>query len=224
MDTLLNKARERGQRALSEHDSKKIIAGLGIPVTREELCCTRDEALAAASRIGFPVACKGCGAEATHKTELGIVRLGLGSIDAVGRAWDEIMASGARLDGVLVQEMVAGDRQLVMGLMRDPQFGPCVMFGVGGVFTEVIRDVSFRVAPLTVSDAHEMIDEIRMKKLLGEFRGSPPVDRDILAGALVALGDLGLAREDIAEIDVNPLVVCGGRPVAVDALVVLATA
>lgn len=221
MDTLLQHARERGLRTLSEHDSKKIIAAIGIPVTREELCATREAAQAAAARIGFPVACKGCGADATHKTELGIVRLGLESVEAVGRAWDDIRSTGAAIEGVLVQEMVKGDRQLVMGLVRDPQFGPCVMFGIGGIFTEAIRDVSFRIAPLTELDAREMIDEIRMRKVLGEFRGSPPVDRTVLAGALVALGDLGMAREEIAEIDINPLVVTGGCPVAVDALVVL---
>ena len=166
------------------------------------------------------MACKGCAAAASHKTELGIVRLGLADEAAVGRAWDEIMRCPTPLDGVLVQEMVKGDRELVAGLVRDPQFGPCVMFGVGGVATEVVRDVAFRAAPLSERDALEMMDEIRARALLGPFRGKPAVDRRKLAAVLVALGELGARDQSIAEIDVNPLLFDGTRLVAVDALVV----
>lgn len=117
--------------------------------------------------------------------------------------------------------MVRGSRELVIGLSQDSSFGPCVMFGLGGIFTEALKDVTFRVAPLTKQDALEMIDEIKTKKLLGEFRGSPAVDRNALAKALVGIGDLAIKYEAIAEIDINPLIVCGDKPVAVDALVVL---
>jgi len=120
-----------------------------------------------------------------------------------------------------VQEMVDGERQFVIGLSRDPQFGPCVMFGLGGIFTEVLHDVSFRVAPITEMDAQEMIDEIRTNDILGEFRGSPAVNRSILAKALVGVGNLGVEMDDIAEIDINPLIVSDDRPIAVDALVIL---
>jgi len=106
-------------------------------------------------------------------------------------------------------------------MTRDSQFGPCVMFGLGGIFTEALADVTFRVAPLTNEDALEMIDEIKAKKLLGEFRGSPAVDRKALVKALVGVGDLGAKHNAIAEIDINPLIICGDKPVAVDALVVL---
>ena len=138
------------------------------------------------------------------------------------KAYDEITGKGLDLDGVLVQEMIKGDREFVIGLSRDPQFGPCVMFGIGGIFTEVIKDVSFRVAPLTELDAEEMIDEIRMRKLLDEFRGSPAVDRKQLVKALVGIGEIGYRHNEIAEIDINPLIISGNRPVVVDALVVLA--
>jgi acetyl-CoA synthetase (ADP-forming) len=120
--------------------------------------------------------------------------------------------------GVLVQEMVSGSREFVLGLTRDPQFGPCVMFGVGGVFTEAIRDVTFRVAPLTVEDAEEMLDEIRLAKLLDAFRGSPAVNRRALADALVEIGKLGCRLNEIAEIDINPVIIRGSQPVIVDAL------
>ena len=152
---------------------------------------------------------------------MGLVRLKLGNAAEVATAFDEITAKGIALDGVLVGEMVKDERELVFGLMRDPQFGPCVMFGIGGIFTEAIKDVTFRVAPITEQDAEEMIDEIRHAKLLDAFRGNPAVDRQALVQALVSLGDLGLRFPEIAEIDINPVIVSGAQPVAVDALVVL---
>jgi acetyltransferase len=210
------------RRTLSELESKQVLSSVGVPVTRERLARTRQEAMAVAAEIGFPVACKGCGAAAAHKTELGVVHLGLGGQEEVGRAWDAITGRGLALDGVLVQEMVQGRRELVAGVVRDPHFGPCVMFGVGGVQVEVTRDVVFRVAPLEEADALEMLDQIRAAALLGPFRGEPAVDRAALARTLVALGDLALRDPGVVEVDVNPLVVRDGRAVAVDALVVLA--
>jgi len=195
---------------------------VGVPITREKLARTRDEAVKFAGEIGYPVVLKGCSDKAAHKTEMGLVKLKLANEDEVKKAYDEITGKGVELDGVLVQEMIKGDREFVIGLSRDPQFGPCVMFGIGGIFTEVIKDVSFRVAPLTEMDAEEMIDEIRMKKLLDEFRGSPAVDRKELVKALVGIGDLGYRNSEIAEIDINPLIISGSKPVVVDALVVLA--
>ncbi|HQG42753.1 MAG TPA: acetate--CoA ligase family protein, partial [Spirochaetota bacterium] len=109
----------------------------------------------------------------------------------------------------------------VLGSIKDPQFGPCVMFGLGGVFTEALQDVSFRVAPITSIDAYEMMDELRTKKLLGPFRGSPAVDKEMLARALVGLSELINTYEEIAEIDINPIIINGDKPVAVDALVIL---
>ncbi|MBW2561890.1 MAG: acetate--CoA ligase family protein, partial [Deltaproteobacteria bacterium] len=141
--------------------------------------------------------------------------------DAVAQAYDEIIKAGMELDGVLVQEMIKGDREFVIGLTRDPQFGPCVMFGLGGIFTEVLNDVSFRVAPITEIDAMEMIEEIKTKKLLDEFRGSPAVDKKSLVKALVGIGKLGDEYDQIAEIDINPVIISGDQPIAVDALVVL---
>ena len=126
-----------------------------------------------------------------------------------------------KLDGILVQQMIKGEREFVAGLIRDPQFGPCVMFGLGGIFTEVLKDVTFRVAPLEKRDALEMMDEIRSKKLLDAFRGKPAVNREVLAETLINLGKIGLENEEIAEIDVNPIKIKDDMPIAVDALVVL---
>ena len=221
MDELIKNAVLRGQQALSEYDSKQVIQSIGIPVTREKLARSREEALAMAAEIGYPVVLKGCSDKAAHKTEMGLVKLKLKNAEEVAEAYDEIVRKAPGLDGVLVQEMIKGDREFVLGLTRDPQFGPCVMFGAGGILTEVIKDVTFRVAPLTAEDAEEMLSEIRMTKLLDEFRGSPAVDRQALVSALVGLGELGHRYDEIAEIDINPVIISGERPVVVDALVVL---
>jgi succinyl-CoA synthetase beta subunit len=221
MEQIIKKAIKRGQKTLSEYDSKRVIKSAGVNITREKLAHSRNEAVDFADRIGYPVVLKGCSDKAAHKTEMGLVKLKLASAKEVRKAYDEIMGKGVELDGVLVQEMLKGDREFVIGMSRDPQFGPCVMFGIGGIFTEVIKDVSFRVAPITELDAEEMIDEIRMRKLLDEFRGSPAVDRKALVSALIGIGDLGYKHSEIAEIDINPVIIQGKKPVAADALVVL---
>ncbi|HOS41347.1 MAG TPA: acetate--CoA ligase family protein [Spirochaetota bacterium] len=221
MKTILTDARSRKQRALSEYDSKRVIAAAGVPVSREALTNTKDEALAAAAELGYPVVLKGCADTLLHKTEKNMVFLNLASPDDVGDAYDRITGAGEPLDGVLVQEQVRGGRELVIGMVRDPQFGPCVMFGLGGVFTEVLRDTTFRVAPLSREDAAEMLDEVKARALLDAFRGQPAVDREALIDALVGIGALALENDEIAEIDINPIIVAGDRPVAVDAVVVL---
>jgi acetyl-CoA synthetase (ADP-forming) len=221
VDQLIKQAVRRGQKTLSEYDSKQVLGAVGLPITQEKLAQSQEEAVLAASEIGYPVVLKGCSDKATHKTEMGLVKLGLKDAAEVASAYAEIVDRAAGLDGVLVQEMVSGSREFVLGLTRDPQFGPCVMFGVGGVFTEAIRDVTFRVAPLTVEDAEEMLDEIRLAKLLDAFRGSPAVNRRALADALVEIGKLGCRLNEIAEIDINPVIIRGSQPVIVDALVVL---
>jgi len=222
MKDILKNALSRGQKALSEFDSKNLVAAAGVRVSKNRLATSGDEAVAFAKEMGFPVVLKGCSDTLTHKTEMGMVKLKLKNAEEVRAAYDEITGKGVALDGVIVQEWIEGDnREFVIGLTRDPQFGPCVMFGLGGIFTEVLKDVSFRVAPLSPFDAEEMIDEIKTNKILGEFRGSPSVDRAELAKALIGIGKLGMDHEEIAEIDINPLVISDSRPVAVDALVIL---
>ena len=221
---VIKQALRKKQRTLSEYDSKQVLAAYGIPVTRERLVKTGKDAVAAADELGYPVAVKGCGAELTHKTELDAIRLNLKDAKEVRKAAKDLKDTlkGQKLQGLLVQEMVKGQRELVMGLTRDPQFGPCVMFGLGGIYTEILKDVTFRVAPLTERDALEMMDEIRGKKILDSFRGMGAAPREVLAAALIALGQIGLDHPEIKEIDVNPLLLAkDGRPVAVDALVVL---
>jgi acetate---CoA ligase (ADP-forming) subunit beta len=218
---IIQQALSRGQKTLSEYESRLVIESAGVFVAAAALAKTKKEAIHEAEKIGYPVVMKGCSAELAHKTEAGMVVLNVANSEEAAQVYEELTGMVKNLDGVLVEKMVRGSREFVIGLSRDPQFGPCVMFGLGGIFTEALKDVTFRVAPLTKEDALEMIDEIKTKKLLGEFRGSPAVDRDALAKAIVGVGDLGVKYDSIAEIDINPLIICGDKAVAVDALVVL---
>ncbi len=182
--------------------------------------------MAAAAEIGYPVVAKLEGEAIAHKTERGLVRLNLVDGAAVESAANDLLAAATPEDGVvnvLVAPMVNGNRELIVGLLRDPQFGPTVMLGLGGILAEAVADVVFRPAPLDAVTAHEMIDGLATQKLLGAFRGEAAVDRDAIAALLVGLGRLAEERPDVASVDVNPLIVTpSGAPVAVDALVELA--
>jgi acetyl-CoA synthetase (ADP-forming) len=219
---VINKALEEGKSTLSEHESKQFLQFYGIPVTREKEASNKEDLLEAIRDIGFPLVLKGCGSDLSHKTERNLVHLDIRSRDEALGAFDEIYGEVEKEGGaVLVQEMVKGTRELVMGLTRDRQFGPCVMFGLGGIFTEVLKDISFRVAPLERREAMEMMMEIKARKILEALRGLPPANLDELADALITLGTIGLERIEVKEIDLNPVILKGEHPVAVDALVVL---
>jgi acetyl-CoA synthetase (ADP-forming) len=219
---LLREAAARGQQALAEHEAKQVLALYGLPVARETLVVRRDQVAPAAAAIGYPVALKVSSPDIPHKTERGLVRLGLTDESAALAAYDALAPAMAGLPGgVLVQEMVTGSRELAVGLVRDPDFGPCVMFGLGGILTEALGDGVFRRAPLEAADAHDMMDEIRGRRILEAARGMPAADRDLLAQMLVGLGRIGLDHPAVQEIDVNPVILAGARPVAVDALIVL---
>lgn len=185
-------------------------------------------AVAAARAIGFPVVLKLCGDSIAHKTERGLVRLRLGDEAAVTAAADSLLAAATPDDGdvsILVAPMVSGSRELIAGVVRDPQFGANVMLGVGGVLAEAVADVVFRPVPLSWVDAVEMIDGLATQRLLGEFRGEAAVDRDSLISVLTGLSALAVKRPDIASVDVNPLIIgSDGRPLAVDALVEIGAA
>jgi acetyl-CoA synthetase (ADP-forming) len=219
---ILQTARELRLRALSEYDSKQVLSEYGIPTVNETLAQDWKGIEKAASTIGFPVVLKVCSPAVTHKTESGLIEVDLRTESELERSYQRMQKQAQDIDGeFLIQEMVKGSREFVMGMTRDAQFGPCVMFGLGGIFTEALNDVSFRVAPITERDAREMVEETKASKLLGPIRGMEAVDLKSLYRSLMALADLGLEYGDIQEIDVNPLIVKGSQPVAVDALVVL---
>ena len=219
---ILNKALKEGREILSEYESKTILASYQIPVTREIMVEGSGDVIPAAHEIGYPLVMKGCSPGITHKTEKGLVRTDIRNDREALDAFNDVMAGMNGIKGaVLVQEMIKGKRELAVGLIRDPQFGPCVMFGLGGIFTEVLRDVSFRLAPLEKRDALEMMDEIKAHKILDAIRGMEPVDREMLSEMLINVGRIGIINDRIKEIDINPVIISGSRPIAVDALIVL---
>ncbi|MDO8390156.1 MAG: acetate--CoA ligase family protein [Actinomycetota bacterium] len=210
-------------RTLSESDSKALLRQYGVPMAPEQEVATAADAATAAAQMGFPVVAKLCGDAIAHKTERGLVKLRLGDASSVEAAAAELLAKATPADGpvtVLVAPMISGNRELIAGVVRDPQFGANVMLGVGGVLAEALADVVFRPVPLSPIDAGEMIDGLATQKLLGEFRGEAAVDRAALAQVLLGLSALASARPDVASVDVNPLIIsAAGAPVAVDALV-----
>ncbi len=206
---------------LSEANSRRLVEDAGVAVSPWTTASDAGSAAVAAEALGLPVVVKLCGDAIAHKTERGLVRLGLSSRDEAGAAAADLLAAARPEDGevgLLVSTMVHGNRELIAGLVRDEQFGPCVMLGLGGILAEAVADVAFRLAPLEHGDALDLIDDLGAQSLLGEFRGEPAVDREALADTLLALSRIA-ADSDIRSVDLNPLIVVEGRPVAVDALV-----
>jgi len=210
--------------ALTDLEAKDFLSDYGISFIPQVYVVNLSEVVSAARKSGFPVVLKGVGKNLLHKSDRGLVHLNLSDAEAVATAAKEIAAEvSGELDGFLIQPHIEGRREFVVGLFQDHQFGPVVMFGTGGVFTEAFSDVTFRLAPLTESDAIEMLDEIQGKALLGRFRGEAAVKRDELVHSLLSLSRIGENHPEIAEIDINPLLVTSeGSAMAVDALVVRA--
>ncbi len=220
-EKILEKALLEGRKNLTEHESKQLLAAYGLPVAREVLTQSLEQALSAAALLGYPLAAKACGSKIAHKSEKSLVRLHLQDDAALEKAFQEL-ANSPDAEGVLISPMIAGNRELVLGLVRDSQFGPCVMAGLGGVLTEVINDTAFRMAPVNEGEALDMLDELNGKAILGPFRGQAGADKSALAACLVALGRIGMEQEAVKEIDVNPVILGPeGSITAVDALVVL---
>ncbi len=219
---IIETALEQGRHMLSEYESKKVLASYQIPVTKEIEVDSVEGLVKATQDIGYPVVLKGCASEIAHKTEKGLIQVDIRNNDEARIAFEKIKTGmNGREATVLVQEMVKGQRELVIGLTRDAQFGPCVMFGLGGIFTEILKDISFRVAPLEKRDALEMMQEIKGHKILGAVRGMEAADLDQLCEILIRVGQIGLDHEEIKEVDINPLILAKGKPIAVDALIVL---
>ena len=208
--------------ALDEREAKTLLAGYGIAVPQGGVARSEEDAAAVARQLGYPVVVKAVGPHISHKTEHGLVALDLCDDEAVRTAARSLLALTADQDAVLlVERMVRGARELMVGMKRDPLFGPVVVFGVGGIFTEAHKDIALGVTPLDDRDIEGMLNGIRARALLDDFRGLPPVDRAALAGAIRALERIAADCPAVSEIDVNPLIVEGATPVAADALVIL---
>ncbi len=220
---IITRAKASGRKALSEHESKQLLMAYGVPVVSEAVARDATEAATVAQDFGFPVVLKGLGSTLLHKTERGLVHLNLANKTAVERAARAIEREAKdELEGILVQPYLTGKREFVAGLSRDPVFGPVLMFGIGGIFTEALADITLGIAPLTEKDAEEMLARIKAQRLLGPFRGEMGADREALIRTLAGLSRLAIDHPEIAEIDINPLLVSPqGEICAVDALAVL---
>jgi acetyltransferase len=218
---IIRQAKQNKQKALDEHAAKQLLACYGAPVTKEGLAATVEEALAAAAKIGYPVALKACSWEIMHKSGKGLIALNIENATQLKDNFQSIQKAAGKAVPVLVQEMLSGNREFLAGMTRFAGFGPGVVFGLGGVFTEIYNDTTLRLAPLADVDAQEMFADIRARKLLDEFRGMPEVKKDKLSQIIQAVGNVSLLHPEIAEIDLNPIIISGAEPVVADALIVL---
>ena len=225
---IVRRAQARGGGKLSELDALALLAAYGVPVAAACLTRSADEAARVAGAAGGPVVMKVVSPQVVHKSDAGGVRAGVSGAREVRAAFEGIIAAvtrsvhGAAIEGVLVQPQVSGGRELIAGIVREPLFGPLVMFGLGGIFVEALHDVTFRVAPIGAADAEAMMRDIRGAPILDAIRGLPPVNRDAVAGVLRRLSQLALDFPEIEELDVNPLLVTGSGVVAVDGRVRIA--
>lgn len=224
---IIQKAREEGRTLLTEIEAKELLKGAGISVVETKLATSREKAVAIAQKLGFPVALKISSADVVHKSDAGGVKLGLKTATQVGKAYDDIMKSikkafpEAKIEGVSVQTMARPGVEVIIGMSKDAQFGPVLMFGLGGVLVEILKDVSFRIVPLEKRDAREMIRDIKGFPLLEGYRGSEPVDVENLEKLLLKVSDFVEKTPDIKELDLNPIFAYKDGAVAVDARVIL---
>jgi acetyltransferase len=218
---IISQALENKQKALDEHAAKELLACYGMPVTQETLAVKIEEALTAAKKIGYPVALKACSWKIMHKSGKGLIALNVENENQLKKEFKNIQKNAGKKIPVLVQEMLIGSREFLAGMTRFAGFGPCVVFGLGGVFTEVFQDTTLRLAPVADTDAREMFVEIRAAKLLDKYRGMPKVKLNTLSRIIQAVGNIALIHPEIAEIDLNPIIIDGVEPVVADALIVL---
>ena len=224
---ILAQARQENRTVLTEIEAKQILSQAGINCTDTRLATTKEEAVAISEEMGYPIVLKISSVDITHKSDAGGVKVNLPDKAAVETAYDEIMASctskhpDADIEGIAVQGMAKIGTEVIIGMTKDPSFGPVLMFGLGGIFVEVLKDVAFRIVPLDKNDASEMIKEIKGKKLLEGYRGQDPADIPFLEDMLLKLSELVDKTEGIAEIDMNPVFAYEQGAVVVDARIIL---
>jgi len=223
----IERARSEDRSVLTEIESKQVLATAGINVAETTLATSPDDAAKAAAKAGFPAVLKIVSPDVTHKSDVGGVKIGLEDEAAVRAAYDDIVGAvkerqpKARIEGVAVQAMARHGTEVIVGMSKDPQFGPVLMFGLGGIFVEVLKDVSFRIVPLEEHDAREMIGEIKGRAILDGVRGAEPADIDTLAGLLLKLSAFAEANPQVEELDLNPVFAYEDGCIAVDARIVV---
>jgi acyl-CoA synthetase (NDP forming) len=221
-----NQARNES-RLLSEIEAKQLLHEAGIPVTRTVLATTEEEAIEKAGQIGYPVVLKIVSPDISHKSDVGGVKVGLEDAGAVSAAYNEILVNvqkaepDASIAGIAVQQMAPAGTEVIVGMTTDPQFGPVVMFGLGGIMVEILKDVSFRVVPVEERDAIQMIEEIQGKAILDGVRGQPPADKAAITDAILKVSEFVERNPDVRELDLNPMLVYREGAIAVDARIVI---
>ncbi len=227
VDDILSKATKEKRPVLTEIEAKQILTEAGINCTDTRLAVDKTQAVSISEEIGYPIVLKISSVDITHKSDAGGVKVNLPDKDAVENAFDEIMASctakfpNADIEGISVQRMANAGTEVIIGMTKDPSFGPVLMFGLGGIFVEVLKDVAFRIVPLDKNDVSDMINEIKGKKLLEGYRGQDPADIPFLEDMLLKLSELVDKTEGIAEIDMNPVFAYKQGAVVVDARIIL---
>jgi len=225
--TILDKARSEGRTVLTEIEAKELLKQAGIGVVETRLAATKNEAASISQELGFPVALKIASSDVVHKSDAGGVKLGLNTKQQVDKAYSEIMKSikaqypKAKIEGVSVQKMARPGVEVIIGMSKDAQFGPVIMFGLGGILVEILKDVSFRIVPLVKRDAREMIKEIKGYPLLEGYRGQEPVDVSNLEDMILKVSDFIDKNPEVKELDLNPVFAYSDGAVAVDARVIL---
>ena len=225
--SIIDQLKEEGRFILTEFESKELLRQVGIPVVETRLAKTEKEAVSLSRKIGFPVALKIASPDVTHKTDSGGVRLSLNSVAEIKKAYREIIEAvrqqypKALIQGISVQKMVRPGTEVIVGTSKDPQFGPVMMFGLGGIFVEVLKDVSFRIIPVDRRDAQEMIEEIKGYPLLQGYRGKEPANIPALVEIILKISELINENPQIKELELNPIFAYGDDALAVDARIIL---
>jgi acyl-CoA synthetase (NDP forming) len=224
---VIDKARKEGRRVLTETEAKDLLGQAGINVVETKLAATREKAVSLSRQMGFPVAMKIVSPEVIHKSDAGGVKLGIKTAKQVEKAWDEIQKNikkqypDAKIQGISVQKMARPGVEIIIGVSKDPQFGPVIMFGLGGIMVEILKDVSFRIVPLARRDAHEMIREIKGYPVLEGYRGQEPVDIGNLEEFIMKVSAFAEKHPEVEELDLNPVFAYKDGAVAVDARIIL---
>ena len=220
---LLKNKLESNQTVLTEFESKNLLKKIGIPIPEQELATTKEETIAAAKKIGFPVVLKLMAEDIVHKSDTGAVKLNINNEVEIANAYDELMKIPSQSEKSISVQKMAGEpiTELIIGMTTDAQFGPALMFGIGGILVELLEDVSFRIAPITEYDAREQIHEIKGFPILDGYRGKPKADIDAIVNTLLKISDFVIKHEEINEMDLNPVFIYENGLVCVDARIIL---
>jgi acyl-CoA synthetase (NDP forming) len=224
---VISRARQEGRKVLTEVEAKELLKRSGIDVVETKLATSKEEALSISKQLGYPVALKIASADVIHKSDAGGVKLDLKTAAQVGKAYAEILKSikkeypGAKIQGISVQKMAKPGVEVIIGVSKDAQFGPVLMFGLGGILVEILKDVSFRIVPLEKRDAREMIREIKGYPVLDGYRGTEPVNVAKLEEMILKVSAFVEQHPEVEQLDLNPVFASSGGAIAVDARVIL---